>query len=315
MGRYILKRLLLMIPVLLGISLLVFTMLELSPGDPAQIILGMKATPEALDNLREQMGLNDPFLVRYIRYIANAVRGDFGTSWRTNLSVVQEIVQRIPVTLRVALGAMVLMVLIGIPVGILSAVKQYSLTDNLTLGGALLFSSMPAFWFGTLLVLLFALKLSWLPATGSDSIKSYILPWITLAASNAATLVRMTRSSMLEVIRADYIKMARAKGASERQVILRHALRNALLPIITIVGMNFAGLMGGTVVIEQVFTLTGLGTLAINSVRALDVPMVMGEVIFIAALTSLINLLVDVLYVYIDPRLKSQYVKVKKAKV
>lgn len=315
MGRYILKRLLLMIPVLLGISLLVFTMLELSPGDPAQIILGMKATPEALDNLRAQMGLNDPFWMRYIRYIGNVLHGNFGTSWRTNLSVIDEIVQRIPVTLRVALGAMFLTVLIGIPVGIISAVKQYSLVDNLTLGGALLFSSMPAFWFGTLLVLLFALKLSWLPATGSDSIKSYILPWITLAASNAATLVRMTRSSMLEVIRADYIKMARAKGASEKQVILRHALRNALLPIITIVGMNFAGLMGGTVVIEQVFTLTGLGTLAINSVRALDVPMVMGEVLFIAALTSLINLLVDVLYVYIDPRLKSQYVRIKKAKV
>lgn len=315
MGRYILKRLLLMIPVLLGISLLVFTMLELSPGDPAQIILGMKATPEALDNLREQMGLNDPFWIRYIRYIGNVLHGNFGTSWRTNLSVIDEIVQRIPVTLRVALGAMFLTVLIGIPVGIISAVKQYSLVDNLTLGGALLFSSMPAFWFGTLLVLLFALKLSWLPATGSDSIKSYILPWVTLAASNAATLVRMTRSSMLEVIRADYIKMARAKGASEKQVILRHALRNALLPIITIVGMNFAGLMGGTVVIEQVFTLTGLGTLAINSVRALDVPMVMGEVLFIAALTSLINLLVDVLYVYIDPRLKSQYVRIKKAKV
>ncbi|MDO5377196.1 MAG: ABC transporter permease [Clostridia bacterium] len=314
MGRYIAKRLLLMIPVLLGISLLVFTMLELSPGDPAQIILGMKATPEALDNLREQMGLNDPFWIRYLRYIGNVLRGDFGTSWRTSLSVIDEIIHRIPVTLRVALGAMFLTVLIGIPIGILSAVKQYSLTDNLALGGALLFSSMPAFWFGTLLVLLFALKLSWLPATGSDSIKSYILPWVTLAASNAATLVRMTRSSMLEVIRADYIKMARAKGASERQVILRHALRNALLPIITIVGMNFAGLMGGTVVIEQVFTLTGLGTLAINSVRVLDVPMVMGEVLFIAALTSLINLLVDVLYVYIDPRLKSQYVKIRKAK-
>lgn len=315
MGRYILKRLLLMIPVLLGISLLVFAMLELSPGDPAQIILGMKATPEALDNLHEQMGLNDPFWLRYIRYIGNVLRGDFGTSWRTSLSVIDEIIQRIPVTLRVALGAMFLTVLIGIQVGIISAVKQYSLTDNLTLGGALLFSSMPAFWFGTLLVLLFALKLSWLPATGSDSIKSYILPWVTLAASNAATLVRMTRSSMLEVIRADYIKMARAKGASEKRVILRHALRNALLPIITIVGMNFAGLMGGTVVIEQVFTLAGLGTLAINSVRALDAPMVMGEVIFIAALTSLINLLVDVLYVYIDPRLKSQYVRMKKAKV
>lgn len=315
MGRYILKRLLLMIPVFLGISLLVFALLELSPGDPATIILGIKATPEALNNLREQLGLNDGFWVRYLRYIWNALHGDFGTSWRTGLPVIREIVARVPVTLRVALGAMVLTVLVGIPIGIISAVKQYSLTDNLTLGGALLFSSMPAFWFGTLLVLLFALKLSWLPATGSDSIKSYILPWVTLAASNAATLVRMTRSSMLEVIRADYIKMARAKGAGEQQVILRHALRNALMPIITIVGMNFAGLMGGTVVIEQVFTLTGLGTLALNSVRALDTPMVLGEVLFIAILTSLINLLVDVLYVYIDPRLKSQYVRTKKAKV
>ena len=297
MARYIGKRLLLMIPVFIGISFLVFAMMELSPGDPAQIILGMKATPEALNNLREQMGLNDPFLLRYLRYMGNVVRGNFGNSWRTSLPVLSEIAARIPVTLRVALGAMFLTVLVGIPIGIISAVKQYSLTDNLTLGAALLFSSMPAFWFGTLLVLLFALKLSWLPATGSDSIKSYILPWVTLAASNAATLVRMTRSSMLEVIRADYIKMARAKGAGERQVILRHALRNALLPIITIVGMNFAGLMGGTVVIEQVFTLTGLGTLAINSVRALDVPMVLGEVLFIAMLTSVINLLVDVLYV------------------
>ena len=314
MARYIGKRLLLMIPVFIGISFLVFAMMELSPGDPAQIILGMKATPEALNNLREQMGLNDPFLLRYLRYMGNVVRGNFGNSWRTSLPVLSEIAARIPVTLRVALGAMFLTVLVGIPIGIISAVKQYSLTDNLTLGGALLFSSMPAFWFGTLLVLLFALKLSWLPATGSDSIKSYILPWVTLAASNAATLVRMTRSSMLEVIRADYIKMARAKGAGERQVILRHALRNALLPIITIVGMNFAGLMGGTVGIEQVFTLTGLGTLAINSVRALDVPMVLGEVLFIAMLTSVINLLVDVLYVYIDPRLKSQYVKIRKAR-
>ena len=314
MARYIGKRLLLMIPVFIGISFLVFAMMELSPGDPAQIILGMKATPEALNNLREQMGLNDPFLLRYLRYMGNVVRGNFGNSWRTSLPVLSEIAARIPVTLRVALGAMFLTVLVGIPIGIISAVKQYSLTDNLTLGGALLFSSMPAFWFGTLLVLLFALKLSWLPATGSDSIKSYILPWVTLAASNAATLVRMPRSSMLEVIRADYIKMARAKGAGERQVILRHALRNALLPIITIVGMNFAGLMGGTVVIEQVFTLTGLGTLAINSGRALDVPMVLGEVLFIAMLTSVINLLVDVLYVYIDPRLKSQYVKIRKAR-
>lgn len=209
---------------------------------------------------------------------------------------------------------MFLIVLIGIPVGILSAVKQYSLLDNLTLTGALILSSMPAFWLGTLLILLFALKLSWLPAMGNDSVSGYILPWITLAASHLATLVRMTRFSMLEVIRADYIKMARAKGANEQQVILGHALRNALLPIVTIIGMNFAGLLGGTVIIEQVFTLNGLGSLAITSVRQLDVPMVMAEVLFIAIMTSLVNLLVDVLYVYIDPRLKSQYVKIRKVR-
>lgn len=314
MARYIFKRILLMIPVILGISLLVFGMMELSPGDPAQIILGMKATPEALSNLRAQMGLDQPFWTRYFNFILNAVQGDFGVSWRTNLPVFAEITARLMTTIRLALGAMLIMVLVGIPVGILSAVKQYSLMDNLTLTGALILSSMPAFWLGTLLILFFALQLSWLPAMGNDSFTGYILPWITLAASSLATLVRMTRSSMLEVIGADYIKMARAKGANEKQVILGHALRNALLPIITIVGMNFAGLLGGTVIIEQVFTLNGLGSLAITSVRQMDVPMVMAEVLFIAMMTSVINLIVDVLYVYIDPRLKSQYVKVKKAR-
>lgn len=314
MARYIFKRILLMIPVILGISLLVFGMMELSPGDPAQIILGMKATPEALSNLRAQMGLDQPFWTRYFNFILNAVQGDFGVSWRTNLPVFAEITARLMTTIRLALGAMLIMVLVGIPVGILSAVKQYSLLDNLTLTGALILSSMPAFWLGTLLILFFALQLSWLPAMGNDSFTGYILPWITLAASSLATLVRMTRSSMLEVIGADYIKMARAKGANEKQVILGHALRNALLPIITIVGMNFAGLLGGTVIIEQVFTLNGLGSLAITSVRQMDVPMVMAEVLFIAMMTSVINLIVDVLYVYIDPRLKSQYVKVKKAR-
>lgn len=314
MLRYILKRLLLMIPVILGISLLVFAMLELSPGDPAQIILGMKATPEALAELRSQMGLDQPFWTRYFNYVINALHGDFGNSWRTNLPVFQEIMARMSTTIKLALGSMFLVVLIGIPVGIISAVKQYSLLDNLTLTGALILSSMPAFWLGTLLILLFALKLSWLPAMGNDRISGYILPWVTLAASYLATLVRMTRSSMLEVIRADYIKMARAKGANEKQVILSHALRNALLPIVTIIGMNFAGLLGGTVIIEQVFTLNGLGSLAITSVRQLDVPMVMAEVLFIALITSVVNLIVDVLYVYIDPRLKSQYVKVKKVR-
>ncbi len=314
MTRYILKRILLMVPVILGISLLVFAMMEFSPGDPAQIILGIKATPESLNALRADLGLDKPFWTRYFTYIFNAVQGDFGNSWRSGLPVFQEIMARFPSTIRLALGSMCLMVIIGIPIGILSAVKQYSILDNLTLTGALIFSSMPGFWLGTLLILLFALQLNWLPATGGESFRSYILPWFTLAASSLATLVRMTRSSMLEVIRADYIKMAKAKGATEQQVIMKHSLRNALLPIITIVGMNFSALLGGTMIIEQVFTLPGLGSLAITSVRQLDVPMVMAEVIFIAVLGGFINLLVDVLYVYIDPRLKSQYVMQKKVR-
>ncbi len=314
MGRYIAKRLLLMIPVILGVSLLVFTMMELSPGDPAQIILGIRATPESLAALRTELGLDQPFWVRYFNYIWNALHGDFGESWRSGLPVLQEIMVRFPSTIKLALGSMALMVLVGVPVGILSAVKQYSLLDNVTLTGALIFSSMPSFWLGTLLILAFALGLNWFPATGGDTIRSYILPWITLAASSLATLVRMTRSSMLEVIRADYIKMARAKGASEQRVILRHALRNALMPIVTIIGMDFGKLLGGTMIIEQVFTLPGLGSLAITSVRQLDVPMVLAEVLFIALLAGFINLFVDILYVYIDPRLKSQYVMLRKVR-
>ena len=311
MLKYIGKRLLLMIPVVLGISLLVFALLDLSPGDAAEIILGTRATPEALASLRAEMGLDKPFWIRYFNYIGDAIRGDFGTSWRTKLSVIDEITARLPQTLTIAAGAMFLMVLIGLPIGILSAVKQYSALDNVTQVGALVLSSMPGFWLGTLLILFFSLKLRLLPATGAESFEGYILPWITLAASSMASLVRMTRSSMLEVIGADYIKMARAKGCTESQVIMRHSLRNALLPIITVIGMHFAGLIGGTVIIENVFAIPGLGSLAVTSLRQLDVPMVMAEVLFIAIAVGLTNLLVDVLYVYIDPRLKSQYVKIK----
>lgn len=309
MLRYIGKRLLLMIPVILGISLLVYALLDLSPGDAAEIILGTKATPEALAALRKEMGLDQPFWQRYFSYILNAIQGNFGISWRTKLSVVDELMSRLPQTMTLAVGAMFLTVLIGLPVGIISAVKQYSLLDDLTQIGALILSSIPGFWLGTLLVLFFSLKLHWLPATGATSIKGYILPWITLAASSIASLVRMTRSSMLEVIGADYIKMARAKGCTEKQVILRHTLRNALLPIITVIGMDFAGLIGGTVIIENVFTISGLGSLAVTSLRQLDVPMVMGEVLFIAIAVGFTNLIVDVLYAYVDPRLKSQYTR------
>ncbi len=314
MLRYIGKRLLMMIPVILGISLLVFALLDLSPGDAAEIILGTKATPEALAALRAEMGLDQPFWTRYFTYITNALQGNFGYSWRTKLSVVDELMARLPQTMTLALGSMFLTILIGLPIGIISAVKQYSALDNVTQVGALVLSSVPGFWLGTLMILFFSLKLHWLPATGSGSFKGYILPWCTMAATSIASLVRMTRSSMLDVIGADYIKMARAKGCTEKQVILRHSLRNALLPIITIIGMDFASLIGGTVITENVFTIPGLGSLAVTSLRQLDVPMVMGEVLFIAIAVGLTNLVVDVLYAYIDPRLKSQYVRNRKKK-
>ena len=312
MVRYILKRLLLMVPVILGISFLIFAIMEFTPGDPATIILGDRAPQESIDALREEMGLNDPFILRYLRYVTNAVKGDFGSSYRNRLPVFDEIMARFPTTIVLATGAIILTVLIGVPIGILSAVKQYSLMDNTTLAGALILTSMPGFWLGTMLILLFALQLKLLPATGGESFNGFILPWITLSAAQMASLIRMTRSNMLEVVRADYIKMARAKGASERIVIMRHALRNALMPIVTIIGLNFSTLLGGTMIIETVFALPGIGTLAVISVRQKDVPMVMAVVLFIAFIGGFINLLVDVLYVYIDPRLKSQYVRLKR---
>lgn len=314
MAKYILKRLVMMIPVILGMSLFIFIILDMAPGNPAKIILGDKAPPEAIAALEEDLGLNDPLLVRYGNYILSALRGDFGTSYSTKLPVFDEIMARFPTTLTLAIGSIVLTVLLGVPIGVLSAVKQYSALDNATMASALILASMPGFWLGTMLMLLFANTLHWLPATGNDSLANFILPWCALAASNMATLVRMTRSNMLEVIRADYITMARSKGASEKIVIFRHALRNVLMPIITIIGMNLGSLLGGTMIIESVFALPGLGTLAVTSVRAKDIPMVLAEVIFIALLAGFINLFVDVLYAYVDPRLRSQYVKQKKVK-
>ena len=312
MGKYILKRILLMIPVILGISFILFLIMEITPGDPAIIILGENAPQEEIDTLREEMGLNRPFVVRYVNYVTDALQGNFGTSYRTKMPVFVEIIERFPTTLKLAIGGIVLMVIIGLPVGILSAVKQYSVMDNVSMMAALILNSMPNFWLGIMLMLFFALQMGWLPSTGASSFAHYILPSITLAAGLMASLIRMTRSNMLEVIRQDYIRMAQAKGASRNRVILRHALRNALLPIITIIGLDFSTLLGGTLIIEQVFAIPGLGTLMINAVRGKDVPMVMASILFVALLGGFINLLVDVLYVYVDPRLKSQFVKATK---
>lgn len=314
MTKYILRRILLMIPVLIGISLVVFTLVSISPGDPVEMLVGARASEEAKEAVRQDLGLDRPFWVRYFDYMKDVVTGDFGTSWRTKLPVTEEIWGRFGTTVEVACGALALTVLIGIPIGVISAVKQYSLLDNTTLVMALFLSSMPGFWLGTMLLLVFALQMKVLPVTFQGDFKSYILPCIVLAAGQMAGIVRNTRSNMLEVIRADYIKMAQAKGASEVRVVMGHALRNALLPIITLLGMNFVSMLGGAAVIEQVFTIPGLGSLALTSIQQLDAPMVMGEVLFLATLAGVTNLIIDVVYVYIDPRLKSRYVKPRKSK-
>ena len=300
-----------MIPVILGISLIIFSIMELSPGDPVTLMLGDGASEQAIAELRDQMGLNDNFFVKYVRYVKNAAMGDFGISYRNKLPVINEIASRFPTTLNLTFWGVVLSVSIGIPVGVLSAVKQYTIIDSISLFSALILTAMPAFWLGLMLILFFSLKLNLLPATGIDTWKHFVMPAVTLAAASMATIIRMTRSTMLEVIRQDYIRTAKSKGASEFRIVYKHALRNALLPIVTVVGLNFGTQLGGAIVTESVFAMPGIGTLMVAAVRTKDTPIVMASVLFVALLAGIINLLVDVLYVYIDPRLKSEYVKSK----
>ena len=309
MLKYIIKRILNLFPVMLGMSFIIFSIMALTPGDPALLILGESTTPEALHALREEMRLNDPFYVQYFRYIFNALQGDFGTSYSSRTPVLTEIFIRFPVTLTLAIASLIFSVVIGIPLGILSAVKQYSIVDNISLGAALLLASIPGFWLGLMLILFFSLRLGWFPAIGLTSIRHVVLPTITMSALGLATMIRMTRSSMLEVIRQDFIRTARAKGATERRVIWRHALQNAFLPIITVAGLTFGMQLGGAVITESVFAIPGVGTLMINAVRSNDNPMVMASVLFIAFFVCAVNLLVDILYVFIDPRIRTQYDK------
>lgn len=273
------------------------------------MILGEGATKEEIAELREEMGLNDNFLVRYFRYIVNALQGDFGTSYRTGKAVVEEVLPRFPITLRLAFFGICGAVIIGIPLGIISAIKQYSVMDTVCTITALTLTSIPTFWLGLLLMLAFALHLGWLPATGVKEWTGYILPCVTLTLGTMAMILRMTRSTMLETIRQDYIRTARAKGANTRRVVFKHALRNALLPVITYVGMTFGIQLGGTVIIESVFSVPGMGSLMITSIRMKDSPTLMASVLLAALCAGIVNLIVDVLYSYIDPRIKSQYVK------
>ncbi len=309
MIKYIIKRFLMIIPVIIGISFLLFSVMELTPGDPARLILGETAAQSDVDALREEMGLNDNFFVRYVNYVVNALKGDFGNSYITGLPVSTEVISKFPATFKLAVTAMLIAVIIGIPIGIISAVKQYTIIDTVSLISSLIMTSMPGFWLGLMLILVFALKLDLFPVTGGDTWMHYVLPSVTLAASTMAILIRMTRSTMLEVIRQDYIRTAKSKGSGESRIIFKHALRNALLPIVTVIGINFAVQLGGSMIIENVFAIPGVGSLMIEAVKMKNTPVVLASVIFVALLGGLVNLAVDILYMYIDPRLRSQYVK------
>ena len=302
--KFIGKRLLMLIPVMVGIILLVFTIISMTPGDPGRLILGQLATEEDVQELNERLGHNRPFFIRYTSYLVDLIKGDLGRSYLTDIPVAESIVSRFPVTFKLTVYSILLTIIVSIPIGILSAVRQHSIIDGASVFSAILLSSMPVFWLGLICILLFSLKLGWFPATGVETAASYVLPTVTMAAGTIAVITRMTRTTMLGIIREDYIRTAKAKGASEGRIIRRHALKNALMPVITVLGINFGSLLGGTVLVETVFGMPGIGTLLVDAIRMKDEPVVIGCVTFLALCFSLINLLVDISYGFIDPRVK-----------
>ncbi|WP_066295134.1 ABC transporter permease [Bacillus sp. FJAT-29937] len=301
---YILRRIIQTIPVMIGVTLAVFLMMHLIPGDPAQIMAGENANPVQVEQMRENLGLNDPLYEQYFRYVSNAVQGDLGTSIRTNRAVSNEIFDsRFWITVQLAVLGTILAVLGGLIAGIISATRKGSFADISLMLVALFGFSMPNFLLGIMLIYFFSVNLGWLPVVGWGSIEHMILPVITLGTVGAAIIARMTRSSMLEVIDQDYIRTAYAKGVSDRLVIYKHALRNALVPVVTVVGLQFGGLLGGAVVTETVFAINGLGRLIIDSIRAHDFPMVQGTILVCAVLFVIVNTLVDVTYRFINKRI------------
>ena len=315
MSRYIYKRLLLMIPVVIMVAVLIFTIMYFTPGDPAIIILGPNASLEQLAAKRAELGIDQPYLVQLWNYLKNVfIRFDFGNSFINGRSVSSQIMERFPRTLMIAALSVLLSIVAGVPLGIVASVHQYTWKDNASMFAALIAASMPGFWIAQMMSLLFALKLGWLPATGIDSWKCYILPVVANAIGGIAAMARQTRSSMLEVIREDYITTARAKGQIERKVIYHHALRNALIPIVTCAGGAFGFQQGGALVVETVFSIPGLGKYMMDAINQRDYPSIRGTVIFLAIAFSIVMLAVDIMYAFIDPRIKGQYQSKKRGK-
>lgn len=310
MLKYVVKRILLLIPVVLCVALLIFVIMSFTPGDPAVIMLGENATQEQVAALHERLGLNNPLLVRFWDYIKGIVtRFDFGTSYTNGREVKQEILERFGYTLKIALFSMIFSLGIGIPLGIIAALNRNTWKDNVSMSVALLGISMPTFWFGLVLSIVFALNLRWLPPSGVGGIEHYIMPCLAVSMPGIAGMARQTRSSLLEVIRADYITTARAKGQTGRAITFRHALRNALIPVVTQAGAIFGLLMCGTLVAETVFTIPGLGTYMVTAIKSRDYPAIQGAVIMVSIAFSIVMLLVDLLYAVIDPRIRSQFSK------
>lgn len=307
MWKFYLKRLLALIPVLLGVTLLVFIILSFAPGDPARTILGLEATDESVEQLREEMGLNDSVFVQYARYIFNAIQGDMGTSYKSGLPVSTEIASRFPNTLQLAVWGIIVALVIALPLGILAAIKQNSFFDGFSMVLALLGVSLPTFWLGLLAILLFSVKLQWLPSTGKEGPFSVILPVLAMSLSCLAGIARTTRSSMLEVIRSDYIRTARSKGLPKRKIIFKHALQNAMIPTLTVAGLQVCTMISGTVLVEQIFAWPGIGRLLVAAIQDRDTPLILGCIIVFTICFTLINLIVDVLYGVLDPRIKAQY--------
>lgn len=315
MSRYIIKRLLWMIPVMLGIAILIFSIMYICPGDPAQAMLGAGATQVQLAAKRAEMGLNDPYIVRLGRYLSQVfLHFDLGTSYMYGTPVLEGLMSRMQYTLVIALICMLLQICVGTPLGIVAATHRNGIADRICMFVALLGVSIPAFWLALMLVVVFAVNLGWLPTYGVGGIEYFILPCLANCFAGIATQARQTRSSMLEVIRSDYITTAKAKGLSQRDILMKHALPNALIPIITIIGNGMGMMLGGTVIIENVFSIPGVGSYMTSAINQRDYPIVMGGVLVLGLIFSLIMLLVDIVYAYVDPRIKAQYEGKKRRK-
>lgn len=307
MLAYTLKRLLAVIPVLIGVSLLVFASLYLTPGDPLSAVLGEAVvSKEQMEQLRQQYGFDDPLYVQYLRFAGRAIQGDLGRSLRYNQPVITQILDQLPATIQLTVAAMLFAIALGLTLGIIAAIKRNTWIDFSAMLVALAGISIPTFWSGLLLLLVFSLELGWLPATGTEGWQRLIMPAFALGYGAAAIIARLTRSSMLEVLGQSYVTTARAKGLQHTAVIMRHALKNALIPVITIVGLQFGNLLAGAVVIETVFSRQGIGRLLVDAILSKDFPTVQGTVLFVAVIYVLINLVVDLSYAAADPRIRYQ---------